>query len=402
MAYNWRDDYNRNRDWDEGRERGDMGDRNPTGRDFMTNQNRYASYGEMERGRQEGDRSRERDWNREQYGYRGSERPSQMREDWRSRGEEDWRRGGEYSEPSRGFGERSFGERNIGERDREYGEGQPWNVGRWGGEENRGYQDWRNREDWRGREGYGRDYGRESSGSRDYTGQGWRGQYGTSQYGAGQQQGGRGIDWDRETWRGGGYPAEGERGGPYSSSDWRSRNRDYDWRPEYSRESGQDWRSRTESWSRDRDRERGQGEHERGGQGESIGEKIGRFFGIGPKGYHRSDERIRDDVSERLADHPEIDASNIEVQVSKGEVTLTGTVDNRRAKRLAEDLAEDCRGVKDVHNQIRVTMETFGGTGTTGMTGGTSENVTTGQTGAQPGVSEQTGNVGTRNRNRAA
>jgi len=35
-------------------------------------------------------------------------------------------------------------------------------------------------------------------------------------------------------------------------------------------------------------------------------------------------------------------------------VTLSGTVDERRDKRLLEDLAEDVPGVKDIHNQIRV------------------------------------------------
>ena len=35
-------------------------------------------------------------------------------------------------------------------------------------------------------------------------------------------------------------------------------------------------------------------------------------------------------------------------------MTLTGTVDDRRTKRLAEDIAESISGVKDVTNQIRV------------------------------------------------
>ncbi len=80
----------------------------------------------------------------------------------------------------------------------------------------------------------------------------------------------------------------------------------------------------------------------------------GRFTGRGPKGYTRSDERIREDVSDRLEQHGEIDASEIEVQVATGEVTLEGTVDDRRTKRLAEDIIETCPGVKQVHNRIRV------------------------------------------------
>jgi hypothetical protein len=80
----------------------------------------------------------------------------------------------------------------------------------------------------------------------------------------------------------------------------------------------------------------------------------GRFTGRGPKNWRRSDERIRDDINERLTMHPDIDATEIDVQVKDGEVTLMGTVDERYAKRLAEDLAENTSGVRDVHNQIRV------------------------------------------------
>lgn len=80
----------------------------------------------------------------------------------------------------------------------------------------------------------------------------------------------------------------------------------------------------------------------------------GQFSGKGPKGYKRSDDRIREEINERLTDHPEVDASEIEVQVQDGNVTLAGSVDNRHAKRQAEDLAEQVSGVKDVQNQIRV------------------------------------------------
>ena len=80
----------------------------------------------------------------------------------------------------------------------------------------------------------------------------------------------------------------------------------------------------------------------------------GVFTGRGPKNYTRSDDRIREDVCEHLFDHPYIDASEIEVHVADGEVTLTGLVDARIVKRAAEDCAEHVRGVKDVHNQLRV------------------------------------------------
>jgi hypothetical protein len=88
--------------------------------------------------------------------------------------------------------------------------------------------------------------------------------------------------------------------------------------------------------------------------GQFGGQLSGGFAGRGPKGYTRSDERIREDVSDKLMEHPDLDASEIEVRVSAGEVTLAGSVDSRWAKRLAEDIAESCTGVRDVMNQLRV------------------------------------------------
>jgi osmotically-inducible protein OsmY len=78
------------------------------------------------------------------------------------------------------------------------------------------------------------------------------------------------------------------------------------------------------------------------------------YSGRGPKGYTRSDERIREDVCERLSDNDEVDASEIEVQVKDRKVTLIGTVQNRRMKHIAEDLAEAVSGVDDVENRITV------------------------------------------------
>lgn len=79
--------------------------------------------------------------------------------------------------------------------------------------------------------------------------------------------------------------------------------------------------------------------------------------GRGPKNYTRSDERIREDISDRLTDHDYLDASNIEVAVNGSDVTLTGAVNSRYAKRLAEDIAEDVSGVKNVENRLRVENE---------------------------------------------
>ena len=80
----------------------------------------------------------------------------------------------------------------------------------------------------------------------------------------------------------------------------------------------------------------------------------GRFFGRGPKGYRRSDERIREEICDRLMTHPDIDASDIELSVSNGVVTMTGMVEDRHEKRLAEYIAEDAVGVDDVDNRLKV------------------------------------------------
>ena len=61
-----------------------------------------------------------------------------------------------------------------------------------------------------------------------------------------------------------------------------------------------------------------------------------------------------EDVNDRLTAHPEIDASEVEVRVQNGEVTLTGVVEDRHTKRMAEDAIEDIMGVEDVHNQLKV------------------------------------------------
>jgi osmotically-inducible protein OsmY len=80
----------------------------------------------------------------------------------------------------------------------------------------------------------------------------------------------------------------------------------------------------------------------------------GMYAGRGPRGYRRSDERIREDINDHLTDDWYIDATDIEVTVNNGMVTLTGRVDSRDEKRRAEDLAESVSGVNDVSNQLRV------------------------------------------------
>jgi hypothetical protein len=106
------------------------------------------------------------------------------------------------------------------------------------------------------------------------------------------------------------------------------------------------------------------------GYGSTVGSspdaprRVGRFedrpfMGKGPKGYARSDERIREDVCDCLSEGW-VDASNVDVQVKNGCVTLTGQVPERGMKRAIEDMVEGCRGVTDVDNQIRIPTSRMG------------------------------------------
>lgn len=103
----------------------------------------------------------------------------------------------------------------------------------------------------------------------------------------------------------------------------------------------------------------GQYDYSRGssyGQVDSFtwSDNTGPHRGRGPQGYRRSDDRIHEEVCDLLEAHGAIDASDIDVKVENGEVTLEGTVSDRRTKRLAEAVAETVRGVEDVHNRLRM------------------------------------------------
>jgi osmotically-inducible protein OsmY len=68
----------------------------------------------------------------------------------------------------------------------------------------------------------------------------------------------------------------------------------------------------------------------------------------------RPDEALRGELQEILTGDPELDASEIEVAVEGGAVTLRGTVDSSDARLLAEELVESVTGVREVHNQLKV------------------------------------------------
>jgi hypothetical protein len=93
------------------------------------------------------------------------------------------------------------------------------------------------------------------------------------------------------------------------------------------------------------------------GQASMLGQGFGPGLGHrgqGPKGYTRSDERIKEDISERLSEDPFIDASDVTVEARQGVVTLTGSVDSRQLKHRIEDVVECCSGVKDIENRLAV------------------------------------------------
>ncbi|HYD50058.1 MAG TPA: BON domain-containing protein [Terriglobales bacterium] len=140
------------------------------------------------------------------------------------------------------------------------------------------------------------------------------------------------------------------------------------------------------------------GPYAQGGFGRDRSQQFGQSHGFrsyrgrGPQGYHRSAERIREEICDRFTDDDELDASSIDVKVDQGEVRLSGHVDSREAKRLAEDLAESISGVTDVINELRVQREGRHDQGQFDRESTVAG--TTGQTGTTAHVGGQTGKSG--------
>ncbi|HEY0591762.1 MAG TPA: BON domain-containing protein [Thermoanaerobaculia bacterium] len=76
--------------------------------------------------------------------------------------------------------------------------------------------------------------------------------------------------------------------------------------------------------------------------------------GRGPAGYIRSDERILDDAHDRLERDGWVDATDIELKVTGGEVELRGVVETREMRRRAEEIVDAITGVRHVTNDLRV------------------------------------------------
>ena len=141
----------------------------------------------------------------------------------------------------------------------------------------------------------------------------------------------------------------------------------------FSGRGGADWRERSDhhsdrsgSYGPERGRDtgyRGAGASDRGMRDDRG---MGGHRGKGPQNWQRSDERIRETVNEALADNDHVDATHIQVTVKDGEVTLSGTVEDRRMKRIAEDCVEQLSGVKEVQNQLRIQSPDTRSTGAPG------------------------------------
>jgi hypothetical protein len=150
------------------------------------------------------------------------------------------------------------------------------------------------------------------------------------------------------------YPRDLDRGR------YRSYNRPADLDPRTERERFESYDDRLdERIRRERDERRERYEDRSENRYASIRDRMGvretgRYAGLGPRSYRRSDASLLEDVCERLTWHDAIDPSDVDVSIDDGEITLAGTVESRDARRLAEDIAESVRGVRDVHNRLKV------------------------------------------------
>lgn len=293
-------------------------------------------------------------------------------EEERSRGQRGMRRGG--------FGERG---RDDDEMEQQAGEryGGP-NYGReYGSERYQGGDEG----SW-GRQGGGREYGRSLGGRENFEGyEDEEDSFGSpyraggregNRYQSGSGQGSRGQRWGGRSYQGNQGPNQGYQGyqGGEGGQGFYQGGQAYNQGGRGYSQGGQgSWQGGTRGGSMQGDGWTAEPDEMRWGRQQGLyGSSEYRGYissqrsqadfqshvGKGPKGWQRSDERIREDVSEALARHPEIDASEIEVRVQGGEITLSGSVTDRRAKHLAEEVAEGVFGARDVHNQIKVNAST--------------------------------------------
>lgn len=78
------------------------------------------------------------------------------------------------------------------------------------------------------------------------------------------------------------------------------------------------------------------------------------YRGVGPRMRHDEDDDLREEICDRLADDPDLDASDILVRVIDNEAILDGTVRHKRDAERAHHLAGDVRGIVYVRDRLRV------------------------------------------------
>jgi hypothetical protein len=263
--------------------------------------------------------------------------------------------------PQRSGWRGQFGDRNEEERNQQSGWGRDPDEGRWGeGGESRRYQQ-------------GEDYERGGMGGgqqQRYGGSGQSQGFGRSQYSQ-REQGGYGSP----QWR----PEESSRGRQGYGRQYESQSFEQPYPPGFQDDFGSSQRAT------------------RSGSGREGYSAYGSHRGKGPKGYTRSDDRLKEVICEKLSDDPMIDASEISVEVTSQVVKLTGTVDDRSTKYEVEELIERCGGVKDIDNQLRVRSGSSQ-SWQTGSQGGSTEAAGSGtsQMTSQSGSQRSSGSSGTK------
>jgi osmotically-inducible protein OsmY len=150
--------------------------------------------------------------------------------------------------------------------------------------------------------------------------------------------GGTGGDGGYSTLGGGVYPDEGSPDDAPSYGDWQRHSTGAG-----SGARGQEGLSfpGERTWGESQFRRERQ-EEQRGGGERRIGQR------------RRPDDVLARELQEILTKDPELDATEIEVEVEGGAVTLRGVVDSTDARLLAEELVESVTGVREVHNNLKV------------------------------------------------
>jgi hypothetical protein len=352
------DRYGRNSDsWNRSTMQGSFGD-DP----YRGQQERWSPSSEGRFSGFYGDRGYGNDYNRryESSGYGMNQFGGQGARDWYGSGESYGRdsRSGQYGQGQYGRGQygqshygsgysptsNDYSQGQYGQGQGQYGQGQ---YGQGQGQYGQGQGQYGQGQGQYGQGQYGQgQYGQGQYGQGQYGGQYGQGQYGQGHYGSGQY----GSQYGQGQY-GQGF---GVAPGGYTPS-----NNNSNYGSSYGGSYGPSYGS--------------YGQGRSGSFGSGYGSQGRNRQLRGPKGYKRSDERIREDICDRLS-MQDIDSSEIEVTVSNGEVTLAGTVSDRSMKWEAEQVCDAVQGVNEINNQIRVKRMQESASGTTGSSYGSTSN----------------------------